>query len=141
MKNIPAFEEFVNEQQELNELSKRYNDGRYSILSMGSLNINTGKCKYFNIYDTWDDSTAEIYKDVSDGGGPDKFKIVFTAGSKPIRNNDKSEIKAGDRRDFKDDQRGNPLFRGEFVESCPIDDLKTVAAKLGIKSCIGYTYK
>ena len=141
MKHIQTFESFLNEAKELNE---RY-DTFYSILSVGSLNINTGKCKYFNIYDTWKDSTAEIYKDVTrnypGSNNPDKFKIVFTSGSTAINNRDGSMPKAGDQRDFKDDQRGTPLFQGEFVESCLIGDLKTVAAKLGIKSCTGYTYK
>ena len=141
MKHIQTFESFLNEAKELNE---RY-DTFYSILSVGSLNINTGKCKYFNIYDTWKDSTAEIYKDVTKNypgsNNPDKFKIVFTSGSTAIANRDGSIPKAGDKRDFKDDQRGTPLFQGEFVESCLIGDLKTVAAKLGIKSCTGYTYK
>lgn len=140
MKNLHTFEEFLNE----NELNERF-DTFYSILSIGSLNINTGKSKYFNIYDTYEDSTAEIYKDVSrnypGSNNPDKFKIVFTSGSTAIKNRDGSMPKAGDIRDFKDDQKGTPLFQGEFSQSCLIDDLKTVAAKLGIKSCTGYTYK
>lgn len=117
----------------------------FSILSVGSLNITTGKCKYFNVYDTWKDSTAEIYKDITrnypGSDSVDKFKIVFTAGSGPIKNRDGSVPKVGDQRSFKDNQRGNPLFTGEFVDSCPIDKLKEVAATLGIKACIGYTYK
>jgi hypothetical protein len=137
MKNIQTFEEFVNESNELNEMpmNRRYDDGQYSILSMGSLNIKTGECKHFNVYKTFD-GTAEIYKDSTD-----KFKIVFTAGSSPIKNRDKSDLKAGDRRAFKDDQRGTPLFVGSFVESCRVNQLQDVAAKLSIKSCIGYTYK
>jgi hypothetical protein len=141
MKHIQTFETFLNEKQELNE---RF-DTFYSILSIGSLNINTGKSKYFNIYDTWKDSTAEIYKDVTrdypGSNNPEKFKIVFTSGSAPIKNRDGSIPKAGDRRDFKDDQRGTPLFAGEFVDSCLIGDLKTVTGKLGIKTCTAYTYK
>lgn len=141
MKHIQTFENFLNEQEELNE---RF-DSMFSILSIGSLNIGTGKSKYFNIYDTWKDSTAEIYKDVTKNypgsNNPDKFKIVFTSGSTPIKNRDGSVPKAGDRRDFKDNQRMSPLFSGEFVDSCPIENLKEVTAKLGIKSCTAYTYK
>jgi hypothetical protein len=134
--HIQTFEEFVNESNVLNEMPMnrgRGSSNEYSVLSIGSLNINTGKSKYFNVYDTYDDSTAEIYKDVSSGSSSDKFKIVFTSGN--------SVVKAGDKRAFKDDQRGTPLFVGDLVESCSINDLKTVAAKLGIKSCIAYTYK
>jgi hypothetical protein len=141
MKHIHTFEGFLNEAAELNERFETF----YSILSLGSLNVNTGKSKYFNVYDEWKDSTAEIYKDVTKNypgsNNPDKFKIVFTSGSLPIKNRDGSVPKAGDKRDFKDDQRGTPLFQGEFVESCPIGELKTVAGKLGIKSCTAYTYK
>jgi hypothetical protein len=142
MKHILAVEDFVNEQK-INE--RGYNDGFYSILSIGSVNINTGKSKYFNIYDEWTDSTCEIYKDVtraiSGEQSADKFKLVFTAGSTPIKNRDGSEPKVGDKRSFKDDQRGNPLFSGEFVGSCLIKDLKSFASKYGIKSATGYTYK
>jgi len=141
MKHVKTFETFLNEQQELNE---RF-DTFYSILSIGSVNINTGKCKYFNIYDTWKDSTCEIYKDISKNypgsNNPDKYKLVFTSGSTPISNRDGSMPKAGDKRDFKDDQRGTPLFQGEFVDSCLIGDLKTCTSKYGIKSATGYTYK
>jgi hypothetical protein len=141
MKHIHTFESFLNEQEELNE---RF-DTFYSILSIGSVNINTGKSKYFNIYETWPDSTCEIYKDISRNfpghTNPDKFKLVFTSGSQPIKNRDGSMPKAGDQRNFKDDQRGTPLFQGEFVDSCSMKDLKTCAAKYGIKSATGYTYK
>ena len=30
------------------------------ILPIGKVNLNTGKSKYFNVYDTWPDSTAEV---------------------------------------------------------------------------------
>jgi len=137
MKHVQTFENFINEQT-LNEYGA-YPE-MYSILSIGTVNISTGKSKYFNIYDTWKEHTVEIYKDKSPGGS-DKYKLVFTSGSQPINNRDKSAPKAGDMRSFKDDQRGNPLFPGEFVDSCPIGDLKSIAAKYGIKSATGYTYK
>ena len=142
MKHIHTFEIFLNE--DLSEAFGSYPDF-FSIASLGTVNIGTGKSKYFNIYDTWEKGTFEIYKDVTRNApgtnNPDKFKIVYTSGSAPIKNRDKTEPKAGDTRNFKDDQRGNPLFQGEFVDSCPIGDLKTCAAKYGIKSASGYTYK
>jgi hypothetical protein len=143
MKHIPSFDEFLNEStkngEELNEMpmNRRYmgSSRGYSVLSIGALNIDTGKCKYFNVYDEYD-GTAEIYKDSTD-----KFKIVFTAGTKPVSNSDKTAPKKRDAREFKDDQRGTPLFVGFFEESCRVNKLKEVAGRLGIKSCIAYTYK
>ena len=32
----------------------------YSILPIGSVDLGSGECKYFNVYETWPDSTAEV---------------------------------------------------------------------------------
>ena len=126
-----TFEDFVNESYSQN-INEGYNDGLFQILSVGNINIASGKCKYFNIYETWPDSTAEIYQDTANG----KYKLVFTSGKQPI-----GDIKEGGSRTFKDDQTGRFLFQGVFKTFCSVQDLKQCTAELGIKAAIGYTYK
>jgi hypothetical protein len=135
MKNLRTFEEFVNENS-LNEYG-RYPD--FSILPLGSVNINTGKCKYFNIYDTWDDHSVEFWDDTK---SPGNYKLVFTSGEGPILNKGgKDEPKKDDIRPFNHDQTFKPMFVGKFISWCKLKDLKDVAATMGIKSALGYTYK
>lgn len=121
--------------RELNEseaILERY-DNFYPILSIGAVNVASGKSKYFNIYDTYggDDTTVEIYKNKS------KLAFVLTSGVGPLSNSDGSKPKVGDMRSFKHDQTGRPLFFGEFVDSVLLKDLKNY----GIKSATGYVYK
>lgn len=101
---------------------------QYSILPIGSVNIQTGECKYFNVYTTWPDSTAEVWKD------GDNLKLVFTAGDKPLNN-------IGWRREFKHDQTGKFIGSWEMVEWVRVADLKELLRQFNKKSIIGYTYK
>lgn len=133
-KYVQSFDEFVNE-SELNEYG-RYPD--FSILPLGNVNINTGKCKYFDVYETWDDHSVELWDDTR---SPGKYRLVFTSGVGPIQNKGGSEPKKDDVRPFNHDQTFKPLFVGKFITWCKLKDLKDVAAKMGIKSALGYTYK
>lgn len=103
------------------------------ILPIGSTNLITGKCKYFNIYDTWgrdDSSTVELWKDRNTG----KFKFVITSGSKSL-----SII--GSYGAFQHDQTQRPLFDGELVDWFQLGDAELAVRKYNIKSAPGYVYK
>jgi hypothetical protein len=101
----------------------------FSILPLGKINLETGKSKYFNVYETWEeDTTYEIYE-VSENN----FKIVATSGKEPLN-------KLGEFRDFKHDQNFRYLFSGKMIAFAVGSDLKKVASKYG-KSIAGYTYK
>ena len=107
----------------------RYNkDRELSIASLGRLNVKTGSSKYFNVYETWANATAEIHRT-----SKDTTVIIFTQGDKPI-------CEVGVARSFKSDQSWRHLFDAYMVESCPIADLSKVAAKYG-NSFTAYTYK
>jgi hypothetical protein len=61
------------------------------ILPIGKSNFKTGRCKYFNMFETWgDNSTVEIYN-AFDGSEGDKFRAVITSGTEPIYENGKRE--------------------------------------------------
>jgi len=101
-----------------------------SILPIGSVNIQTGESKYFNVYDTWPDSTAEVWKDEKGN-----LKLVFTAGSKPIHN-------IGWKGSFRHDQTwGNIGNNWEMVEWVTVPNLKELLRKFNKTSMRGYTYK
>ena len=98
------------------------------ILPVGKINLTTGKCKYFNVYDTWENSTAEVWE-VS----PGKYRLVFTAGDGPI-------FKIGTKAPFAHDQTGKHLFYGEMVDWATTKNLKDLIDIYG-NSISGYTYK
>jgi len=137
MKRLPDFNEYLNESS-LNEM--KYPGRPKPILSLGKLNLKTGKCKYFNIYDEWenDDMTCEFYKalDRSGKSSTEPNKFVFTSGTKPI-----GGIKPGEMREFKHDQTGRFLFTGEFVGHVQLKDLKAFANTAKSISGTGYVYK
>jgi hypothetical protein len=99
-----------------------------SILPIGVVNLQTGSSKYFNVYETWDDSTGEIWKK-QDG----KYIIIFTSGKKPNANK-------GDKQSFQHDQTMRYLFDAEFIDFAFITNIKSKLSKYG-KSLNGYVYK
>lgn len=108
--------------------------GKYfkSVLPIGSVNIQSGDSKHFNIYDTWDNSTAEVWKD-----GKGKLKLIFTSGDKPLHN-------IGEKEEFRNYNNGNRFGEGEnwtMVEWVKIKDLKELLRVFNKKSFTGYVYK
>jgi hypothetical protein len=141
MKHIKLFEQFLNESS-LNEIK---NSSDFPVLSIGILNINTGKSKFFNVYDEWsrDDKTVEIYRETNPTLG--MIKLVITSGTKPIRNKNGKDPVEGDERSFANDQNGRLIFRGNFLGSISLKDLKSTDffKKLGMNSNAfgAYIYK
>lgn len=86
------------------------------ILPCGKLNLQTGTNKYFNIHDKDQiDSTIEVWKisrakfSSLDDEDKDEYRLVITAGSRPICGIGQKEM-------FCHDQSGSPLFYGEMVD-------------------------
>lgn len=102
------------------------------VLPLGKVNLITGDSKYFNIYETWD-GTVEVWKDLR-ADGEEKYKLVFTAGNKPL-------AKKGDREEFYHDQSGARIGYWEFVDFERVKDMKKIALKYGKRTISGYTYK
>lgn len=114
-------------------------NGGSPVLPLGPTNLVTGKCKYFNIYDTWgkeDDTTIEVWKTDTWNSSEDsgKYRLVFTSGSGPI-------YKIGTSGGFDHDQTGRPLFGGTLVDWANIGDADLLVRKYNIKSAPGYVYK
>jgi len=104
-----------------------------SILGLGTINLKTGKSKYFNVYDTWGENTTyEIYQVPTTGEQP-AYKIVATSGTKPLSN-------VGETVSFKHDQTGRFLFHGEMIDFAIGIDLKSLVNKYGY-NISGFTYK
>jgi len=109
------------------------------VLPLGSTNLVTGKCDYFNIYDTWgngDGTTIELWRAFKSGPGvaDGAWKLVFTSGSKAITG-------IGDAEPFVHDQTQRDLFYGELVDWANIGDADLLVRKYGVKSASGYVYK
>lgn len=100
-----------------------------SIASLGKVNLQTGKSIYFNIYDTWDNTTAEIWEVLKNGS----IKIIFTSGDKPL-----AEI--NDIAYFKNDQTRRFLFKAKMLDYALLKDVPALIPLYG-KSLSGYTYK
>lgn len=117
------------------KIGKQYEEGKGTrvngyILSIGTVNIQTGESKYFNIYDTWPDSLAEVWKDEKGN-----YKLLFTAGSKPMGD-------IGATGFFHDSQSHREIGYGwELVEWVKVKDLKDILREFNKKSMRGYTYK
>lgn len=105
--------------------------GGDAILPLGYVNLSTGKCDYFNVFDTWgdNDTTAELWK-TSAG----KLKLVFTSGNEPL-------YKLGNRNNFKHDQTGRSMFEAQLIDYVPLEHLNELIRKYKVSSISGYTYK
>jgi len=102
-----------------------------AIAAIGSVDIGSGESKYFNVYEQWPDSTAEVWK--KDNG---RYVLVFTSGDKPLG-------KIGMRSAFMNDQTWNEMTRNglwKMVDYVPVKDLQELLRVYG-KSMLGYTYK
>lgn len=133
------------EDSKLKAMGRDYKESRYNrppgspILPIGSTNLASGKCKYFNIYETWgdgNDTTIEVWA-VDLGRFSEvtsKYRFVITAGDGPI-------YKIGTRAPFIHDQTGNHIFSGELVDWANIGDADLIMKKYNLKSALGYVYK
>ena len=111
------------------ETSDKYEYSPASILPIGSVDLGSGESKYFNVYDTWPDSTAEVWE-TQEG----RYKLVFTSGG--------PSLKIGQRRDFRHDQTWRSIGTGwKFIDYLPVKDLVELARVYGRTSYPGYTYK
>jgi hypothetical protein len=113
--------------------SRYYSRGTSAIAPLGKVNVNTGRSKYFNIYETWGakDTTWELYK--NDKGN---FVIVATSGTSAIHNSNDSL-----RREFHADQSRRYLGCWLFITSSLQENLKQMAAEHNFTSVAGYCYK
>ena len=103
--------------------------GKSPILSLGSLNLKTGECTYFNVYEEWGENTTYELWDM--GGG--KLRICATSGKKPI-------FDIGDGNLFIGDQSRRELGHGILIDWATGSDLKRMAKKYGTR-IPAYTYK
>ena len=75
-----------------------------AILGVGQVSPKSGKCKHFNIYDVWQNSTVEIWKNEKGD-----LKFVCTAGT--------SSLNPGDRQEFFQDQTRAYIGEWTFIEA------------------------
>lgn len=102
-----------------------------AILGIGKVNLKTGKCKYFNIYETYD-GTVEVWKAV--GPTPEgSIKLVFTAGTS-------AHHEPGYTGSFHQDQTGRSMPSMTLVTSARVKDMATLIPQFG-KKISGFTYK
>lgn len=111
------------------QFSGGYRGRGCAILPCGSLNLQTGKNKYFSIRDQFQtNSTLEVWK-TNDG----TYKIVMTSGSTPI-------WQIGTKGYFAHDQTGRPLFSGTLVDYIEAPHSEVLIPLYG-KSLSCYVYK
>lgn len=113
----------------------RYSRNSAAILGIGKVNLKSGRCKYFNIYETYD-GTVEVWKAGPEGASTEVpgcgYKLVFTAGT--------SSRKPGQREQFHQDQTGRSLPSMTFVKAVPVKDMASLIEEFGNKLS-GFTYK
>lgn len=100
-----------------------------SILPIGWVDLGSGESKHLNVYETWPDSTAEVWE-TPDG----KYRLIFTAGT--------PSLKIGQTRDFRHDQTWKNIGRNwKFIDYLPVKDLLELVRVYGRAKFPGYTYK
>jgi hypothetical protein len=111
------------------ETSNKHSYNEISILPIGWVDIGSGESKYFNIYETWPDSIAELWV-TSDG----KHRLIFTSGE--------PRLKIGQTADFRHDQTWKEIGRyWKFIDYLPVKDLMELVRVYGKNKFPGYTYK
>lgn len=101
-----------------------------SVLPCGSLNLQTGENKQFNINGRLD-LTLEVWKDVG-YGSKGKYIIVIARGSSPTEG-------IGTKKAFEDENSGKVIFRGEMVDYIEAAHAKSLIPLYG-KSLPCYAY-
>lgn len=102
-----------------------------AILGIGKVNLKTGKCKYFNIFETWD-GTVEVWR-INGTTTSKNLRLVFTAGSNSMYEN-------GSSNSFHQDQTGRSLPSMTKIDGCRVKDMPSLIATHGNK-IPGFTYK
>lgn len=111
------------------ETSSEYHPYSASILPIGWVDVGSGESKYFNVYETWPDSIAEVWI-TSEG----KYRLIFTSGE--------PQLKIGQRRNFKHDQTFQNIGRNwKFIDYLPVKDLMELVRVYNRNKFPGYTYK
>lgn len=104
-------------------------DNESPISGIGSVNLETGDSKYWNVYDTWENKgTVEVWEDHNG-----KYKLVFTSGDEPYEG-------IGKIQDFKDDQTWAHKGRWTMRDYTPLKDMRGLIPLYGRKM-FGYVYK
>jgi hypothetical protein len=146
-----------------------YRRGGSPILPLGKVDLRTGKCEYFNVYETWGDhpTTVEVWRDnknidtshlnlsatpVMPTGG-----IASLLKPKPKEEVELSKRKffnyklvftsgstpthsIGDRNEFRHDQSGAHIGTWEMVDYVPLEHMRELILPYG-GNLSGYTYK
>ncbi len=107
---------------------RSYGYGGAAIASLGKVNLMTGGSKIFNLFDTWDDGTVEVWR--TDAG---QFKLIYTSSNEPYR-------PINDTASFQNDQSGRHLFDAKMVDYTALKDMPGLIPLYG-RSMTGYTYK
>lgn len=102
--------------------------------SLGVVNLKTGKCKYFNIYQQWgsedDGGTVEVWQVIDRfGDGSDKFKLVFGAGHTSHSNGQINLFKSS----------GKNLGEMKFIKQVSLKNMQSLIPKYG-STLLGYAY-
>lgn len=142
--------------------------GGNPILPIGKVNLRTGECKYFNVYDTWDDnSTVEVWRD---NKGVDTSRLQNVEPKAPmgsgigklLRGKPKEEIDTamrkffnyklvftsgtrpqygiGAKKTFYHDQNGSIMGDWEMVDYVPLKHMRELILPYG-GNISGYVYK
>ncbi|HPI82115.1 MAG TPA: hypothetical protein PK122_02715 [Candidatus Paceibacterota bacterium] len=111
------------------ETSTKHEYREASILPIGWVDLGSGESQYFNVYETWPDSIAEVWE-TRDG----KYRLIFTSGE--------PSLKIGQTRDFRHDQTWKNIGRfWKFIDYLPVKDLLELVRVYGRAKFPGYTYK
>jgi len=114
--------------------SKQYKGKRGyagSILPVNRINLTTGKNAWFNVYNTWADSTFEVWR--VNNSTTEKFRLIATAGDTPT-------CQIGQNQDFYHDQNSKFFGNWELIDYIKVKYAKHLIPYYG-NSIPGYTYK
>lgn len=113
------------------ETSDAYEYRDAMVLPIGWVDIGSGESRDLNVYKTWQDSTAEVWR-TPEGN----YRLIFTAGE--------PQLKIGQRRDFKHYYDWKPVSKTgawKFIDFLPVKDLMELARVYNKHKFPGYTYK
>lgn len=155
------------EQHKTSQQFSRYNRSS-PILPLGRVDVRTGECPIFNVYDTWlkyGDTTVEVWrdnKDIHDTSKLDTSNVQQNSLSSILKPKSQEEVDAqkrkyfnykliftsgstptssiGDKKDFVHDQRGSHIGYWEMVDYVNLKHMKELILPYGAKLS-GYVYK
>jgi len=161
---------FVKEKQYKNKIRERYRSprGGNPVLPLGKVDLRTGKCEHFNVYDTWNnEGTVEVWRD-NKGMNTSHLdvsnqKVASTGIASLLKPKSKEEIELkmrqyfnyklvftsgntplheiGEKDNFVHDQNGNMIGRNwEMVDYVPLKHMRELILPYG-GHLSGYCYK